>query len=88
MVPSLYMKTYTYTIHLEPADEGGYTVTVPALPAIVTEGDTEAEAMANAREAIECYLESLVRHHRPIPLEARASRPIDARIQVKAPAAV
>jgi hypothetical protein len=36
------MKTLTYTIHLEPAEEGGYTVTVPALPGCVTEGDTYA----------------------------------------------
>ncbi len=44
-------------IILEPSDEGGYTVTVPALPGCISEGDTKAEALANIREAIELYLE-------------------------------
>jgi antitoxin HicB len=46
-----------YTIHLQPEPEGGYTVQVPALPEVVTCGDTYDEAMANAREAIEAILE-------------------------------
>ena len=81
-------KVYEYTIHLEPADEGGYTVTVPALPSVVTEGDTYKEALAMAQDAIECYLESLVKDGRPIPTEHHASQPVDTRIQVKAPATV
>ncbi len=44
---------------LEPSDEGGYTVYVPALPGCVSEGDTEDEAMTNIREAIELYLEDV-----------------------------
>lgn len=46
-----------YTIHLLPESEGGYTVLVPALPEVVTCGDTYEEAMANAREAIGAILE-------------------------------
>ena len=42
---------------LEPSDEGGYTVYVPALPGCISEGDTEQEALDNIREAIELYLE-------------------------------
>ena len=42
---------------LEPSDEGGYTVYVPALPGCVSEGETVEEAMANIREAAELYLE-------------------------------
>jgi predicted RNase H-like HicB family nuclease len=42
---------------LEPSDEGGFTVYVPALPGCISEGDTEQEALANIREAIELYLE-------------------------------
>ena len=42
---------------LEPSDEGGFTVFVPALPGGISEGETEEEAMANIREAIELYLE-------------------------------
>lgn len=44
-------------IILEPSDEGGYTVFVPALPGCISEGDTKEEALKNIREAIELYLE-------------------------------
>ncbi|MDN2579269.1 type II toxin-antitoxin system HicB family antitoxin [Aquibium sp. ELW1220] len=46
-----------FTIHLRPEPEGGYTVQVPALPEVVTYGETYMEAMANAREAIEAILD-------------------------------
>jgi predicted RNase H-like HicB family nuclease len=42
---------------LEPSDEGGYTVYVPALPGCISEGDTPEEAVKNICEAIELYLE-------------------------------
>lgn len=42
---------------LEPAEEGGFTVYVPSLPGCISEGDTEEEALANIKEAIELYLE-------------------------------
>lgn len=46
-----------FQIVLEPSDEGGYTVYVPALPGCISEGDTEQEALDNIQEAIELYLE-------------------------------
>ena len=46
-----------YTIRLLPEPEGGYTVRVPALPPVVTYGETYEQAMAMAREAIELVLE-------------------------------
>ena len=42
---------------LEPSDEGGYTVFVPALPGCISEGDSREEALANIKEAIELCLE-------------------------------
>ena len=42
---------------LEPSDDGGYTVTVPALPGCISEGDTRDKALANIQEAIRLYLE-------------------------------
>ena len=42
---------------LEPSDEGGYTVIVPALPGCISEGDSKEEALRNIREAIDLYLE-------------------------------
>ena len=48
--------TYSYSVILEPQEGGGFTVLVPALPEVVTEGDTEQEALANAGEAIQAIL--------------------------------
>jgi len=46
-----------FKILLEPSDEGGYTVYVPALPGCISEGNTREEALINIKEAIELYLE-------------------------------
>jgi len=63
----------TYTIVLEPAEDGGFVVRVPALPEIVTEGDTEAEALAMAKDAIELVIESRRERGEPIPDESGQS---------------
>jgi antitoxin HicB len=47
---------YGYSVILEPHEGGGFTVLVPALPEVVTEGDTESEALENAQEAIRAIL--------------------------------
>lgn len=57
----------TYSIVLEPAEEGGYVVKVPALPEVGTQGDTREEALANAREAIEAAVEARVAAGEPVP---------------------
>ena len=61
---------YSYSIILEPQEGGGYTVLVPALPEVVTEGDTEAEALANAEEAIRAVLAYRQDHGIAIPADA------------------
>jgi len=48
-----------FAVILEPAEEGGFNVTVPALDGCFTQGETEEEAIENAKEAILCYLEGL-----------------------------
>lgn len=48
-----------FNIILEPAEEGGFNVSVPALDGCYTQGETEKEALDNAKEAILCYLEGL-----------------------------
>jgi predicted RNase H-like HicB family nuclease len=59
-----------YTVLLIPDTEaGGFTVRVPAIPAIVTEGDDREQALEMAREAIEIYLESAKEHDWEIPAE-------------------
>jgi antitoxin HicB len=62
------MRRYTIILHPDPEDSG-YTVTVPALPGCVTEGDSREEAIAMAREAIAGYLETLAQHGESIPEE-------------------
>lgn len=75
---------YTYTALFEPAAEGGYTVTVPMLPGVITEGDSLEEARDRVREAIRGYLKVLRKHGEPIPRaqKGRSLRPITARVAV------
>jgi antitoxin HicB len=47
--------------------EGGYSVFVPELPSVATQGETIEEARTNAREAIEGYLEVMHEDGLPIP---------------------
>jgi len=64
------METYQFTIIIERQPEGGYLVTVPALPGCYTEGRTLEEARAMAADAISAYCASLRKHGEPIPVEA------------------
>jgi len=64
------MSEYQYTIILDPdPEEGGYTVTVPALPGCVTQGETIEEAIAMAKDAIRLYIEKLIADGEPVPQE-------------------
>lgn len=59
-----------YTIILDPdLEEGGYTVTVPALPGCITRGKTIEQCIERAQEAIAGYIESLKAEGEPIPEE-------------------
>ena len=61
---------YSFSVVLEPQEGGGFTVLVPALPEVITEGDTEQEALANAEEAIRAILAYRRDHGLPIPADA------------------
>ena len=82
------MNSYTYTVHLEPASEGGYVVRVPALPAIVTEGDTYEEALDMARDAIRLYVETFIAEGRDVPQEPDLPHAITTYIRIQTPAAI
>lgn len=56
-----------YTAIFEPADEGGYVITVPKLPGLTTEGDTFEEAVTMAKDAIKGYLLMLQENGESIP---------------------
>ena len=76
---------YSFTAIFEPAAEGGYVVTCPALPGLVTEGDTLEEARAMAEDAIRAYLASLRKDRAEIPLDIE-DEPVKERIRVTVPA--
>jgi antitoxin HicB len=61
------MKVFNYKILLREEPEGGFTVFVPSLEGCITYGKNLSEAKANAKEAIELYLESLESDSLPIP---------------------
>jgi antitoxin HicB len=67
------VRQYHYTAVFEPAAEGGYIVSVPALPSLVTEGETIEEARAMVKDAIRGYIESLVKHGEEIPIESETA---------------
>jgi antitoxin HicB len=58
---------YTYKIHLSKEEEGGFTVTVPALPGCITYGENLDEAISMAKEAIELYIDELRDRGESIP---------------------
>jgi predicted RNase H-like HicB family nuclease len=80
------MSQYRYTVLFEPAEEGGYVVTCPALPGLVTEGNTYEEARNRAVEAIEGYLESLQKDGLPIPADKKLLlEPVKEEINIALP---
>lgn len=54
-------KIYQYEVVFD-YNGSGYTVTVPKLPGLVTEGDNLKEAREMAKDAIRCYLEALLKN--------------------------
>jgi predicted RNase H-like HicB family nuclease len=56
-----------YRVQIEQDEDGVYIAQVPALPGCITQGTTRSEALANAREAIQAYLESLAKHGEAVP---------------------
>lgn len=72
-------RQYTILLHPDP-EEGGYTVTVPALPGVVTEGDTLEEAIAMAKDAIRLHIETLEATGRPVPDEVAPPQALTVRV--------
>lgn len=67
-----------YAVLVEPLsaeDGGGFLATVPDLPGCMSDGDTEMEAILNAQDAIECWLEAAHerRENPPLPVYRRAA---------------
>jgi len=58
---------YKIPLVFEPQPEGGYTVTCPVLPELITEGDTIAEALVNVEDALIAIIEAYDDLNRPLP---------------------
>ncbi len=56
-----------YRVLIEPDEDGVFVAEVPSLPGCISQGKTRAEALANVKEAIAVYLESLQKHGEPVP---------------------
>jgi antitoxin HicB len=67
-------KIYEYTVFFEANEHSGYTVTVPALPGLVTEGKNLEHARRMAEDAIRCYIEGLRKLKEPIPIEGETAQ--------------
>ena len=59
--------TLKYRVVIETDEDGVFVAEVPALPGCLSQGRTRAEAIANIKEAIAAYLESLKIHSEPTP---------------------
>ncbi len=60
---------YSFTVLYDELTEGGYHITVPSLPGLVSYGRTFDEARAMARDAITCYVEGLKKERTRVPQE-------------------
>ena len=66
---------YKIPLVLEPQEEGGFTVTSPALPELLTEGDTAPEALGNVQDTLDAVLELNEDMGRKLPEGLRISSP-------------
>ena len=77
---------FSYTAVFESAEEGGYIVVFPAIPGLVTQGETLDEARHMAADCLRAYLESLEMDGEPAPFEAPGT-PLTERVCVALSAA-
>lgn len=64
---------YKLPLILSPQSEGGFTVTSPLLPELVTEGDTVEEALANVQDALVAVVEAYEDLGRDLPVNIRVA---------------
>jgi len=67
------MREYTVILEWDP-DAQAYAAIVPALPGCASQGRTVEEALANAREAVELYLDVLRDEGKPIPEDVKTAK--------------
>jgi len=67
-------RAYEYTVFFEANEQSGYTVTVPALPGLVTQGRSLGHARMMAKDAIRCYVEGLKKAKQAAPTERETAQ--------------
>lgn len=60
-------RIYKVPLLLEPQPEGGFTVTSPILPELVTEGDSIQDIFAHVQDALDAVIEIYEDEGRPLP---------------------
>ncbi len=65
----LFMKDLMRQIVISPGEDGYFIAECPSLPGCISQGKTKPEAIRNIHEAIEAYIDSLVRDGYPVPEE-------------------
>ncbi len=65
---------YKLPLVLAPQPEGGYTVTCPLLPELITEGDSVSDAVFNANDALTAIIEAYQDLRRPLPAALQPAR--------------
>lgn len=79
---------YKIPLVLSPQPEGGFTVTSPLLPELLTEGDSADEALENVRDALDAVMELYHDLNRPLPpalVPTNAASPVSLETLVAVP---
>ena len=71
-----------YTVILEKGQESGYVAYAPALRGCVSQGETREEALANLKEAIQLYVETLLEDGLPVPTEV-GKESVELAVEIK-----
>lgn len=73
-------KVFKYTAVFGPEETGGYSVTIPALPGCISQGETFEEALGNIKEAAQLYLEDMKESEIPEEKAPIVVSPVNIRI--------
>jgi antitoxin HicB len=71
-------KIYKLPLVLEPQPEGGYTITCPVLPELITEADTLKDVIPNVTDALSALIEAYEDLSKPLPLVLQPLTPDSA----------
>jgi antitoxin HicB len=69
-------EVYKLPLVLEPQPEGGYTITCPILPELITEADTLEDVYRHVADALAAIIEAYTDLGRPLPA---VLHPVDLR---------